>query len=881
MKIRINSDISRYRPTFLGSASARNIIVVSIMAIVGVVSMVFTYPYLLPRAQMWLLILLEAPIAAFFPETVGAYGLPMEKVIKVFFADLLTPKNSECGEQEEYKEPYIMKFLIKNKYRVPRYIQDFIPLDTFYEDGICQYNKKFSMVYYVSNLDFSNLSKDDKNTILFKFETLLASFTEEANYQISVISNNRTAEEIYELIKTEAAANDVLASSMNSHKWAAINSRVQLQIGIYLTVTTVKPSIEDAREFFRNCEVSIDDSLRSMDSQLKKLNLKERLNLYHRIYHQNSMEEFFFSNLGDLNGNDIRSCCCPSSWEKHPTYLKIDERYFRTMYLQDIGSGIEDNFFSSLANKIPKLCIASIDIKPLTEETTNQMINRTVAFSRQKINQYKKSKARQMIIDDYLPPVLQQENEASLDVYASVTERDQRLASCNVTLLITADTLEELELNTKIIKEYGRSQSVTISSLTNQQIPGLYSTVPFGMQILDVKRVLTTESIAAFIPFTNQSIQSFGKQATWIGVNPITGNVNSINRANLLNGNGLIYGVSGSGKSVQTKLEIIERRYKEPFADIIILDPSAEYISLAKELKGTTINVSVSSKDRINLMDISDVYSVEGNSDPIRSKVSFLQEVVNVMCEGEIPIANVRAIVDRCATTVYKPLKKSFYQSKMPTLIDLYNEIKKQPEEYAQQIAVIMEPYVSGSLNIFAEETNTSTDPGLTVFNFKELDKNLKTYANMVVIDQIFNRISRNLSENRWTYIYIDEIHTFFGTAVEPLIMTLWKMGRKSHCYSTGITQQIQDLLESSNGQKIVGNSEFVQILKCDEIQITEDLTRILDIPPMLTKFIRGEKYPEERIRRSTGIIKYAGSIIPFESEIKPGTALYELINTD
>ena len=132
-----------------------------------------------------------------------------------------------------------------------------------------------------------------------------------------------------------------------------------------------------------------------------------------------------------------------------------------------------------------------------------------------------------------------------------------------------------------------------------------------------------------------------------------------------------------------------------------------------------------------------------------------------------------------------------------------------------------------------------------------------------------------------YIHIYIDEFHKFFGTPAEPLIMDLWKMGRAMHCFSTGITQNITDVLNYQNGVLIVHNSEYLKILKLKKMEIVEDLGRMLNIPPVLERYIRGTDNPTEKQKKSSGLIKYANTTIPFESQIPQDSYLYEIINSD
>ena len=314
------------------------------------------------------------------------------------------------------------------------------------------------------------------------------------------------------------------------------------------------------------------------------------------------------------------------------------------------------------------------------------------------------------------------------------------------------------------------------------------------------------------------------------------------------------------------------------------MDPKGEYSILANALGGVAVDISVSSPDHINLMEISEKYGAinDSNSSPIKAKVSFLQTVVQIMAEGEVNKTALNSIIDRCATRLYKRYMNGQLKEQ-PTLKDLYNELlnEEKDDEQAKQIALAIETYAAGSLDVFSQQTNIGDDHGFIVFDMHRLDDSFKTLGLMIMLDQVINRVARNREQGIYTYVYIDEFHKFLNTEAETLVMDLWKMGRAMHCFSTGITQNIVEVLNSNNGQLIAHNSEYLKILKCGRMEIVEDLSRVLFIPQQLLTYISGIAVGNEKLRRSTGLIKYGTTIIPFESEIPHDSYLYSIINSD
>ena len=171
-------------------------------------------------------------------------------------------------------------------------------------------------------------------------------------------------------------------------------------------------------------------------------------------------------------------------------------------------------------------------------------------------------------------------------------------------------------------------------------------------------------------------------------------------------------------------------------------------------------------------------------------------------------------------------------KAEQPTLKDLYEELasEQKDEAIAKQVAMAIETYAIGSLNVFSQQTNIPEDNGLIVFDIHNLEDSFKDLGLMMMLDQIINRVARNRARGIYTYIYIDEFHKFFNTPAEPMLMDLWKMGRAMHCFSTGITQNIVEVLNNDNGQLIAHNSEYLKILKLTRMEILEDLSRVFFI---------------------------------------------------
>ena len=343
-----------------------------------------------------------------------------------------------------------------------------------------------------------------------------------------------------------------------------------------------------------------------------------------------------------------------------------------------------------------------------------------------------------------------------------------------------------------------------------QQVEGLHTVLPFGAHKLPYKwRTLTTESTAVFMPFATQEIQEIG--GTYYGQNAISKNMIIADRKNLLNGNGFILGVSGSGKSFSAKREVADIALSSE-ADIIIIDPENEFAPLVKGFGGEVIKISAASKNHINAMDLSADYG--GDENPIILKSEFVLSLCEQLVGSGRLSAKEKSLIDRCTALVYREYVNNNYKGTPPTLRDFHAELMRQNEPEAQDLALAIELFTNGSLNTFAKQTNVNVNSRIVCYDIKELGKQLKTIGMLVVLDSIFNRITRNKEIGRNTYIYIDEIYVLFANEYSAnFLYELWKRVRKYGALCTGITQNISDLLVSQTACTMLANSEFLIML--------------------------------------------------------------------
>ncbi len=328
---------------------------------------------------------------------------------------------------------------------------------------------------------------------------------------------------------------------------------------------------------------------------------------------------------------------------------------------------------------------------------------------------------------------------------------------------------------------------------------------------------------------------------------------------------GLILGTSGAGKGMATKHEIISTKIKEADSDteIIIVDPENEYSIIGQAFGGESIDIAPDSTTFLNVLDLSDENMDE---DPVKVKSEFLLSWIGKLLDRKMD-GREKSLIDRVTRLTYKHFNT-------PSLVEWVFVLAQQPEQEAKDLALDMELYVEGSLDIFSHRTNIKTDSHFLIYNVKKLGDELKQIALMVIFDQIWNRVVKNQKLGKKTWIYFDEMQLLLlDKYASDFFFKLWSRVRKYGAIPTGITQNVETLLLDANGRRIIANSEFMILLKQAKSD-REELVHMLGLSKELEKYLVN---PE----KGAGLIKAGSTVVPFKNKIPQHTKLFDIMSTD
>ena len=761
----------------------------------------------------------------------------------------------------------------KEKFKVPRSAQDIIPIKALWLDGIFLIGKnKYSKCYKFIDINYAVASNEDKEAMFIDYSELLNSLDTGAMAKITI--NNRRINKVdFEKQILLDLKNDDLDeyrkeyNQMLIDKTKEANEIVQEKM---ITISVYKKSVEEARNYFNRVGADLISKFSSLGSKCIELNAEERLRILHDFYRTGEETSFRFDMTSDLRkGHNFRDFICPDSFEFKDDYFKMGNRYGRVLFLKEYASFIKDSMITELT-ELNRNLMLSIDVIPIPmDEAVKEAENRRLGIETNITNWQRKQNANNNF-SAIIPYDMEQQRAESKEFLDDLTTRDQRMFISIMTMVITADTKEDLDVNTDNLEQIARKGLCQLGVLRFQQYDGLNLVLPVKSDFNRIRalRTLTTESLAVLMPFKVQEIRH--ENGIFYGQNVISKNMIIADRKQLLNGNSFTLGVSGSGKSFTAKEEIAIIKMRDPNADIILIDPEREYSKLVKAFSGEVIKISATSKNHINAMDMNADY---GDGNPVILKSEFILS----LCEQLIGSGNLgakqKSLIDRCTANVYRVFQQGNYQGIPPTLQDFREELLRQNEPEAKEIALAIELFTNGSLNTFAMQTNVDTSNNLICYDILDLGKQLQPIGMLVVLDSILNRITSNRSKGKNTYIFIDEIYLLFQYEYSAnFLFTLWKRVRKYGAFATGITQNVEDLLQSHTARTMLANSEFIIMLNQASTDRIE-LAKLLNISDPQMSFITN-------VGAGEGLIKVGSSIVPFVNHFPKNTKLYKLFTT-
>ena len=554
--------------------------------------------------------------------------------------------------------------------RIPRTVQETIPYQEMCRDGICVVDGH----YFTKQVEFWDINyqlaqNEDKNIIFENWCDFLNYFDSSIRFQLSFLSQHSDMEQYRKSIGIPDKGDGFngirreYASMLRTQLAKGNNGLTKTK---YITFGVEAENLKAARTRLERIEADVLANFKVLGVKARPLSGYERLSILHGMFHPAGERKFQFAwDAIWKSGLSSKDFIAPDSFTfKSGQYFQVGQTFGAASFLQILAPELTDRMLAELLD-LESSMVVTLHIRSIDQSAAIRTIKRKLTdLDKMKIEEQKRA-VRAGYDMEILPSDLVTYGEEAKNLLEDLQSRNERMFLVTILVVNTADKRARLENDVFQAAGIAQKYNCALRRLSYQQEQGFLSSLPLGVNKVEIERGLTTSSTAIFVPFTTQELFQEG-EALYYGVNALSNNLIMCDRKRLKNPNGLILGTPGAGKSFAAKREIANA-FLVTGDDIAIIDPEAEYSPLVEALGGQVIKVSPISSQYINPMDINLNYSED--DDPLILKSDFILSLMELMMGKVEP--DEKSIIDQCLRRVYHRFFDDPAPEKMPVLQDL------------------------------------------------------------------------------------------------------------------------------------------------------------------------------------------------------------------
>ncbi len=796
-------------------------------------------------------------------------------------------KQKKLRQQTKRKRSFIPRvFIPKTSQEVISYM--FKDVDE--KTNIFKINdEEYSICIEYTDVSFAKANDEEAENIFFKWLEYLHSFREDNHISVinagTPIKTEKYKERfIFDTDNIEDSNQLQIAEELNTIITNSLGSNEEtLQTKRFVVISLKARNFLEANALFLNMFIKTEQKFKELKSKITLVSIKERLKFLYNFFNVESLETRGIENIityAKENNMSIFDVIAPKKISmRESDFIEIDDKKFlRVLYVSKLPKSITPRFYNRLTTLEEINLITTLNISPTNSAKMIKQVDKSLsAMETERLEKIKRAGKSNLDYEWVKDKKLETRISNAEQLQYDLQKNNQKIFKNNFLVCISANSFEELEDQTVKVQEVAAEMLVEMKPLLWQQLEGLQNILPLGHNSLQFQRTLTSEATAVNVPFNSKDFNH--DKSLFYGVNLVSKNAIFCDRKQLINGNGCVLATSGAGKSFNVKTLIEQILIRYPSDDVCIIEPQDEYSNLLKVFNGQKIFISTTSNTHINPFDLSLNYGCtdNGKSEPVKSKVEYIIAFLESIVGANALTGGQKTIIDRCTKIIFEDYEKSNFEdeSLLPTLPDFYNMLLQQPEAEAKDLALIIERYVKGSMDLFSKKTNIDIQNRLVSFDISKLSASLQTTGYLVVLDHIQNRLARNKEMGKYTWIFIDEFHILLSNPYSAqYVANFYKTGRKLNALNTVISQQIAHLLRSEAGRDILSNSEFALILKQKTLDLP-DICSIFNISQEESMYIQGDAPTGQ------GLVVFGSDVIPFTNKVPKDYLIYQVNNTD
>ena len=783
----------------------------------------------------------------------------------------------------------------KKVMHIPQSVADSIPYDTVFHNGIIMNEEGiYSKSYRIPEINFRKISDEEQLRIGTQWAEFLGIF--DSDVTIQTTSYNKTVDIMDfqenvmipmrgdKLDEFRVEYNNMLLEKMTGAK-------NNLNTEKYLTISCAAPNFEKAVERFAQIDHDVTEHFTLFaKNDAPAMSTVERLDVLNSIYNQDSsvplyqkrnilgheVESFTLEHCIE-QGITTKDIIAPTSFNPTKNQIDMGSMIAKAYYISNYPTWLRATILTDLYS-IPANMLVTANFNLIPQEEAIKLIRRQRTNISSSLVEIQKKSARSGIDPSLISPELQDAKSEAKELMNDMSKDNARMFIANVVVVLFAASQEELKAHEKQLYSMANKSLATIKSLDGQQEYGFNSALPLANNQISVQRLMTTNTVASMIPFDVREVRQ--KTGLYYGLNASSRNMILYDRTSDMNPCACILGMPGSGKSFSAKREI-ENILLNTDDEVYVIDPEGiDYTPMAEAFYGSVIRLETGSKVYLNPFDLN-IENAEDDGDPVKVKTDFIETICEVAIGGRYGLdPKAKSIIDRCSQDIYndymeylKQTNKIMDYEKAPTMLTFYNKLMCQPQPEAQSIALSLERFVKGALDIFSHHTNVEIDNRFTVFNIKGLGQGLKEMGLQICLDHIWNKMIQNYMKGKRTWFYVDEFHLMMQKPTSSAYLAqIFKRARKWRACPTIITQNVEDVLKNEDARTIINNCSFITLLQQSPMNKMQ-LSAMLNISVEEQKYISSGK-------SGMGLLRIQEDIVPFDNKFPKNTKLYQIMTT-
>lgn len=779
---------------------------------------------------------------------------------------------------------------------IPQTLQDSIPyICVAEENGIFEIKPgEYSKSYYFPEINFRTLNNDNQLKIGQAYSTFISAFPQDTTIEITIYNKNIDIMKFQDdiMLKMKNDGLDLYRDEYNNMLLDKLSgAKNNLETVKLLTVGIKASSMQEAFDKFVQIDGIVTENMALVTKRdSRALTTIERLDLLNTIYNHDAaisirqkknvqgveIEAFSLENC-KMQGITTKDVIAPAGMQVKNRDMEIGSSVTRSYYISNYPTWIKSTLLTELAS-LPANMLVSVYFDAIPQDEAIKMIKRQGTNISANLLEIQKKASKSGFDPSLVSPDLQVAKEESSELMNEMTKDNGMLFTGNIVITIFASSIDELQRLEELLKAIAVKSLVFLKPLNFQQEEGFNSSLPLANNQLKIQRLMTNNTLTSINPFSVREIHQ--KTGMYYGLNASSRNMILYDRTTDVNPNGCILGMPGAGKSFSAKREILNILLNTD-DEVYVIDPEGvDYVPLAKALGGSEIKLATGSKVYLNPFDLN-IENTDDNGDPVKVKTDFIETICEIAIGGKYGLSPYeKSIIDHCVVDVYGPYmgylkktQKTIDTEKAPTMQEFYDALMAYRLPEAQNIAISLERFVKGSLDIFAHSTNVEIDNRFTVYNIKEIGSGLKELGLQICLDNIWNKMILNKAKGKRTWFYVDEFYLMMRSPTSAsYIAEIWKRARKWNGIPTAITQNVEDMLKSEEARTIINNSTFIMLLGQTPIN-RQQLSEMLDISKEEQKYISTAK-------PGMGLLRILGDTIPMDDSFPKDTELYRLMTT-